>query len=362
MKLKILDRYLIKNFLLTYFFVAFVIVLIICMIDYTEKIDNFLDKKAPVRAILLDYYLNLIPYWINYISPLMVFIATVFFTSRIAARTEIVAMLSSGISFGRILLPYFAGATVLGIITFIMVGWILPKANKVRNGFEQTYVKDEFYFSGRNVHIKIAPQVYAYLESYNVATKTGSKFTLETIEGNSLRAKLSADRIVWQPDKNKWAIHDYRIRTLDSLSPRESLSYGTLIDTTLNLSPKDFESNYNLFQTFTLPELNEYIERLRSRGADGLEVYLIEKYTRFTQPFAILILTAIGVIVSARKSRRGVGWQIAVGFVLAFIYILFFLLSKGVAEAGNINTLLAVWLPNIIFSFIGLVLFKTLPR
>jgi lipopolysaccharide export system permease protein len=360
MRFKILDRYLIKNFLITYVFVAFVIVLIICMIDYTEKVDDFLEKKAPLREILIDYYLNLIPYWINYISPLMVFIATVFFTSRIAARTEIVAILSSGISFGRMLLPYMVGATILGIVTFLQVGWILPKANKIRNNFEKTYVKDQFYFSGHNVHITIAPDVYAYLESYNTSSMTGNKFTMETIKGNELVQKFYADKIVWQPKKGKWTLQNYQVRTLDSLG--EKLSQGMEIDTTINLSPKDFESDYNLFETFTLPELNAHIDLLKSRGSDGLEVYLIEKYIRFTQPFAILILTAIGVIVSARKSRRGVGWQIALGFMLAFIYILFFLLSKGVAEAGTINTLFAVWLPNIVFSCIGMVLYKTLPR
>lgn len=360
MRLKILDRYLIKNFLITYFFVAFVIVLIICMIDYTEKVDDFLEKKAPINEILVDYYLNLIPYWINYISPLMVFIATVFFTSRIAARTEIVAMLSSGISFGRILFPYLIGAVVLGAVTFVQVGWILPKANKIRNTFEKTYVKSEYTFSGRNVHITIAPDVYAYLESYNTASKTGNKFTMETIKGNKLLQKLSADKIVWQDKKKKWTLQNIQVRKIDNL--KETLSYPKDMDTTINLFPKDFESNYNLYETFTLPELNTYIELLRSRGADGLEVYLIEKYVRFTQPFAILILTSIGVIVSARKSRRGVGWQIALGFMLAFIYILFFLLSKGVAEAGTVSTLFAVWLPNIVFSFIGLLLYKTLPR
>ncbi len=360
MRLKILDRYLIKNFLITYLFVAFVIVLIICMIDYTEKVDDFLDKKAPLREIIVDYYFNLIPYWINYISPLMVFIATVFFTSRIAARTEIIAMLSSGISFGRMLLPYMVGASVLGILTFLQVGWVLPLANKIRNNFEKTYVKNEFYFSGRNVHITIAPDVYAYLESYNTSTKTGNKFTMETVNGNKLVQKFSAEKIVWQPQKNKWTLQNYHVRTLDSLG--EQIKTGTEIDTTINLAPSDFESDYNLFETFTLPELNAYIDLLKSRGADGLEVYLIEKYIRFTQPFAILILTAIGVIVSARKSRKGVGWQIALGFMLAFVYILFFLLSKGVAEAGTINTLVAVWLPNIVFSFIGVILYKTLPR
>jgi lipopolysaccharide export system permease protein len=360
MRFKILDRYLIKNFLITYVFVAFVIVLIICMIDYTEKVDNFLDKKAPIKAILVDYYLNLIPYWINYISPLMVFIATVFFTSRIAARTEIIAMLSSGISFGRLLLPYMAGAVILGGLTFLQVGWILPKANKIRNSFEKKYVRQEFYFGSRNVHIAIGPDVYAYLESYNISSQTGNKFTMETINGNKLVQKLSADKLVWEPKKKKWTLQRYQIRTFDDKG--EAIQSGAEIDTTINLYPKDFESDYNLYETFTLPELNDYIDLRRSRGADGIEVYLIEKYTRFTQPFAILILTAIGVIVSARKSRKGVGWQIALGFMLAFVYILFFLLSKGVAESGNISTLFAVWLPNIVFSLIGFVLYKTLPR
>ncbi len=360
MRFKILDRYLLKNFLITYLFVALMIVLIICVVDYTEKVDDFIKRQAPTRAIFLDYYINLVPYWANYISPLMVFIGTVFFTSRIAARTEIVAMLSTGISFGRIMFPYFLGGAVIALYTFAMVGWILPKANKKRNAFEIKYTKDEFYFDGRNVHLKIAPETYAYLESYNNVTKTGNRFTLEMIEGTTLKQKLSADKIVWEPEKEKWSIRNYYIRTINDQG--ETITTGTEIDTTINLTPRDFESQYKVFETFTLPELENHIELLKSRGSDGLEVFLIEKYTRFTQPFAIFILTAIGVIVSARKSRRGVGWPIAMGFLLAFVYILFFLVSKGIAEAGNINTLFAVWLPNIVFSVIGIVLYKTLPR
>ena len=360
MKLRILDRYLLKSFLATYLFVAFVIVLVICMIDYTEKVDDFIKNQVPGRAIFVEYYLNFIPYWFNFISPLTVFIATVFFTARLAARTEVIAMLSSGISFGRFLVPYLIGASLIALLMFWLVGWVLPKANLVRNEFEKKYVKSQYYYDGRNVHIKIAPEVYAYLESYNTGTQTGNKFSLETIAGTELKKKLTADRIVWQPEKERWTLENYRIRTLDGL--RESVTTGATLDTTINLSPKDFESDYNLFETFTLPELNDHIDLVISRGADGVEVYLIEKYIRFSQPVTILILTAIGVIVSARKSRRGVGLQIAFGFILAFIYILFFLISKGVAEAGNINTLLAIWLPNIVFSGVGLLLYKTLPR
>lgn len=360
MRLRIVDKYLIKNLLITYVFVSLMITLIICMIDYTENLDDFIKRKAPAKAIVFDYYLNLIPYWINFLSPLMVFIATVFFTSRIAARTEIVAMLSTGISFGRIILPYLCGAFFLSLISFYMVGWVLPKANSIKNQFAITYLKDQFYYSGRNVHLTIAPDVYAYMESYNNVSHTGNKFTLETIKGNQLIQKLSADKIVWNPETEKWTLKNYRLRTLADMD--EVLSYGTDLDTTLNLNPGDFENTYKLFENFTLPELNKYIDLLISRGSDGLEVYLIEKYTRFTQPFAIMILSAIGVIVSARKSRRGIGLQIAMGFFLAFAYILFYLLSKGIAEAGTINTLLAVWMPNIIFSCIGILLYKTLPR
>lgn len=360
MKLRILDKYLVKNLLINYVFVSVMITLIVCMIDYTENLDDFIKRKAPAKAIIFDYYMNLIPYWINFLSPLMVFIATVFFTSRIAARTEVVAMLSTGISFGRIILPYLCGAFFLSLASFYMVGWVLPKANSVKNQFAITYLKDQFFYSGRNVHLTIAPDVYAYMESYNNVSHTGNKFTLETIKGNQLLQKLSAEKIVWNPESEKWTLKNYRVRTLSDMG--ETITYGTDVDTTLNLNPGDFENTYKLFENFTLPELNQYIDLLISRGSDGLEVYLIEKYTRFTQPFAIMILTAIGVIVSARKSRRGIGLQIALGFFLAFAYILFYLLSKGVAETGNINTLLAVWMPNIIFSAIGIALYKTLPR
>src|SRR5690606_55162 len=360
MKLKILDKYLLKNFLITYVFVSLLITLIICMIDYTENLDDFIKRKAPPKEILFDYYLNLIPYWINFLSPLMVFIATVFFTSRIAARTEIIAMLSTGISFGRIIVPYLTGAFFLSLLSFYMVGWVLPKANTVKNQFAITYLKDQFFFSDRNVHLTMANDVYAYMESYNNISLTGNKFTLETIRGNELVQKLSADKIVWNPETEKWTLKNYRVRTLTDMG--ETITYGTELDTTLNITPRDFENTYKLFETFTLPELNQHIDLLISRGSDGLEVYQIEKYTRFTQPFAIMILTAIGVIVSARKSRQVIGLQIALGFFLAFTYILFYLLSKGIAEAGSINTLLAVWLPNIIFSVIGVVLYKTLPR
>ncbi|WP_128543191.1 LptF/LptG family permease [Larkinella soli] len=358
--MKLLDQYILKRFLLTYLFVVLVIVLVVCVIDYTEKVDDFYKHNAPTSKIIFDYYLNFIPYWANYISPLMVFIATVFMTSRLAAKSEIIAILSSGISFIRLMVPYFMGAVILGVATYFLVGWVVPKANRTRIAFELKYTKDPYTYSGRNIHLKVGPNVYAYLESYNNQTNTGYKFTLEQVQGNQLRRKLSSDRIEWSPQKKKWTVYDYNIRTINGL--QESLSNGTKVDTLLNLYPSDFDSDYSLFETFTFPELDNYIDLLRSRGADGIETYLLEKYSRQTRPFAIIILTAIGVIMSARKSRRGVGWQVALGFMLAFVYLLFFMMAKGIAESGNMSPILAVWLPNLIFAGIGLLLYHTIPR
>jgi lipopolysaccharide export system permease protein len=358
--LKILDSYIIKRFLTTYIYVVFIIVAIVVVVDYTEKADDFIEKKVRTSEIIFDYYLNFIPYWANYISPLMIFIATVFMTANMAAKTEIIAILSSGVSFMRFMRPYILGATVVALITFFMVGWFIPKANKTRLAFENKYIKNQYYFNGRDIHLKIAPEVYAYLESYSNVSKTGFRFTLEKIKGTKLLEKLSAEQIVWDSTKRKWKIEDYKIRKFNS--KLHTLVRGTSIDSTLNMYPKDFESDYNLYETFTLNELDSYINQIKSRGSDGVETYLIEKYQRYSSPFAVFILTIIGVILSARKARGGVGIQIALGFVLAFVYIMFFVLSKGIAEKGGIPPLLAVWLPNLVFSAIGILLYKTVPR
>lgn len=358
--MKILDLYILKKFLKTYVFAVFLIVLIVMVIDYTEKIDDFIRKQAPLNEILFDYYLNFIPYWANYISPLMVFIATVFFTANLAAKTEIIAILSSGVSFTRLMRPYLIGSSIVAVGTFIMIGWIVPNANKIRVPFEHRYINNTYFFDKRDVHIKIAPEIYAYIESYDNSTNTGYRFSLERISNNEIKEKLMSDHITWDSVRKKWTIHDYRIRTL--VGKKTGIVFGSKIDTTLNLYPKDFQNKHLLHETFTLPELERHIQLVRSRGADGIEIFLIEKYLRFANPFSVIILTIIGFLVSARKSRGGVGFQIALGFSLAFVYILFFMMSKGIAEGGGMPPLLAVWLPNIIFGGIGIGLYYTLPR
>lgn len=359
--MNILDKYLIKRFLTTYVFAVLVIVLIIMVIDFVEKNDDFIQKEAPMRAILLQYYANLAPYWANYISPLMIFISTVFFTAQLAAHTEIVAILSSGVSFRRLMFPYFIGASIIAIFSFVMVGWILPRANTERLAFENVYVNDKFYFSTRDFHIAVAPNTYAYMSSYNNEAKTGYDFTMEKIVNNKLVEKLSAKRITWDDSTKKWKIHDYKIRTLGIM--KDKMLYGTAPkDTAVNLSPNDFENEHQIQESYTIPELQEKISLIKTRGAEGIESFQIELYQRFATPFAVIILSLMGLIVSARKTRGGVGFQIAIGFVLAFVYILFYIMSKGIAESGNMPPILAVWLPNIVFGTIGTVMYFTVPR
>jgi lipopolysaccharide export system permease protein len=361
--MKILDKFLIKRFLSTYVFAVFIIVLIIIVIDFVEKNDNFIDHQAPLKLILGQYYLNLAPYWANYISPLMIFISTVFFTAKMASHTEIIAILSTGTSFIRLMRPYMIGASLVAILSFIMVGWVLPRANKVRINFENKYIEEKYYFDSRDYHMAIEKNIYAYLSSYDVLNKTAYDFTLEKIKDNQLIEKLSARRAVYIDSIGKWKLWDYKIRKIGIMKDELTFSKDNIsLDTTLNMFPSDFENANNVHETMTIPALRKKIALLNSRGSEGVEIFQIEYYQRFATPFAVIILSIMGLIVSARKSRGGVGLQIAIGFVLAFIYILFYIMSKGIAEAGNMPPLLAVWLPNIVFSAIATLMYFTVPR
>jgi lipopolysaccharide export system permease protein len=359
---KTLDKYLFKKFLSTYVFTVFIIVLIIVVIDFVEKNDNFLENQAPMRAILLEYYLNLAPYWANYVSPLMIFISTVFFTAKLASHTEIIAILSSGISFLRLMLPYFMGALVVALFSFVMVGWILPKANKKRLAFEDKYIEQQV-FDDRDFHMALKKNKYVYLSSYDKLNKTAYDISLETFKDNQLIEKLHAKRAVYVDSIKKWKLFDYRIRKIGIM--KDALIFGgenISMDTTIQLYPSDLEAFKNKQETMSIPELARHINLTNERGAEGVEVFLLEYYQRFATPFSVIILSIMGLIVSARKSRGGVGVQIAVGFVLAFIYILFFLISKGIAESGDMHPMLAVWLPNIVFTGVGVIMYYTVPR
>ncbi|MBC7919557.1 MAG: LptF/LptG family permease [Ferruginibacter sp.] len=358
--MKLLDQYIVGKFLKTYLFVVLILVSVICVIDFTEKNEDFIQHNLGASDIVMGYYRHLFPYWASLLSPITVFIATVFVTAQMASHTEVIAILSSGVSFRRMMVPYLIGSALIGMLNFALVSYVIPNSNKVRIAFERKYVKSPFYFEERNIHLKVAPNTYVYMDSYTNVTNSGYRFTMEDIEGTTLKRKLESERITWDSTKRKWQIANYKLRTFEG--DRETLSYGTGMDTVLNLKPKDFDSNYMLYETFTLPELDDFIRELQSRGSDGVVTYQIEKYVRFTSPFAIIILCMIGVIVSARKSRGGVGFQIAFGFVLAFVYIIFFIMTKTIAEVGGLNPIVGVWIPNVVFALVGVLLYKTVPR
>jgi lipopolysaccharide export system permease protein len=375
--MKLLDKYILKQFLSTFFFVVLILLAVISVIDMTDKMEKF--SKANLSGYeILGYYGNFIPWIGSFITPITIFIATVYVCSRMAVRTEIIAMLSSGVSFLRMVVPFFLGAFIIAIISFALNGWILPISNKSRLAFEVQYLKNKFYYDKRNIHIQVAPETFLYLQSYNNGTNTGYNFSLEKFNHNRLVEKLTASRIEWDSTKQKWTLRDYRIKKIDAIfespSPQEKrietkpISFpggeatGATMDTALVITPKEFENDYRKYDGMTLNELDDYISTLKARGSTGIEVYQVEKYTRYSAPFTIFILVFMGVIVSSRKSRGGTGLQIALGFFLSFVFIIFFTLFRTFAEAGSMPPWVSVWIPNLIFAAISIGMYKYVPR
>ncbi|AMM50336.1 permease [Rufibacter sp. DG15C] len=358
--MKLLDKYILKKFLTTFVFVVIILMAVICVIDFVEKNDDFIQNNLSARTIIFDYYINMIPFYANLLSPITVFIATVFVTAKLASHTEIVAILSSGVSFKRMLVPYIIGSVVIGIFIFFFSAYVIPNANKTRVAFEIKYVKNPYTYEGRNVHFRIGPETYAYLESYNNHANVGYKFTLETIKKQELVRKLASESIRWDSTKQKWHMDAYTLRTFNG--DKETVTTGGPVDTTLNMLPKDFASTYRMRETLTMAELDDVIKEKQMRGATDIAEFMTEKYERYSYPFAITVLTVIGVILSSRKVRGGVGFQIALGFILAFIFIIFVMMSRSLAQVGGIPPQLAAWIPLAVFSVIGVVLYKTVPR
>lgn len=359
--MKLLDRYILKNFLVTFFFTVLIFVVVVCVVDFTENNDDFIEEKVPYSEIFGDYYLNYVPYLANMLSPIMIFIATVIVTARMAARTEIIAMFNCGMSFLRILLPYFVGSGLVAILTFYLIGWVIPDANKVRIDFEEKYLRGNKNVESFDIHMKISPEQYIYMKSYNPMSESGYDFTLESVKGNELISKLKANKARFNQEKQTWYLNNYSIRQFAE-NGKETFHRGTGLDTIIPLKPSDLEINPMLYVTLTMGELEEHIQKLKERGSEEVAFYVVEKTERYTYPFAIIILTVIGVIVSGRKSRQGTGFQIAFGFALAIIYILFVILSRTISQYGSVGPITAAWTPNIIFTFIGYIMYKTLPR
>ena len=356
-----LDAYIVSKFITTFFVALLLIIGIVIIFDISEKIDYFVEKEAPLGAIIFSYYMNFIPYFMNMFSPLFVFITVIFFTSKMAADSEIIAILSCGISFHRMMVPYIFSATLIAILSLCLNLFIIPEANKTRLEFENQYIKERTKSVGRNVHYQIAPGEFVFAESFSSWNNTAYRFTLERIENHKLVSKLSAETAVYDADKNIWHLKKYFIREYnDDLT--DNIRSGRQIDTVLDLSSKDFYLNEKTVETLTYSELNELIATQKMRGDGNVKFALIEKNTRFALPFSAFILTIMGVALSSKKRRGGIGWNIGIGIALAFTYILFLRFSQMFVFTDTLPPSIALWLPNMVFAVIAGFLYRIAPK
>lgn len=359
--LKIIDIYIIRKFLGTFFYAISLLILIVIIFDVSENIDSFIQKEAPLKAIIFDYYLNFIPYFINLFIYLFTFISVIFFTSKLAGNTEIIAILSSGVSFRRLLLPYMISAVILAVLSFYLGNFLIPKTNQVRRVFKNNYMENLTRDKSKNMHIQISPGKFAYVESYNSKLQTGHKFSLEEFVGQELIYKLMAERIYLDTVNNSWRLKNYYIRTIDSLGG-QTLIKGPEMDTTFSLKPEDLYKIKEEFEEMDFFELNAEIEAEKQKGSQAYKKFEVEKNKRTSGPVAIIILTVIGVSLSSRKVRGGIGMHLGVGIALTFSYILLMQVSTVFSTFGNLSPLIASWIPNIIFTVIAIYLLIKAPK
>lgn len=358
---KILDWYISRKFIFTFFIALILIIGIVIIFDISEKIDDFVENEAPLNEIVFTYYLNFVPKFINMFSPLFVFITVIFFTSRLAANSEIIAILSGGISYHRMMVPYLASATLIALLSLGLNLYVIPRSNLEVVQFEAKYVKHHNDYKRSNIHYQIAPGEFVYVNSYRSWSNTAEKITLETIRDNKLVSKLSAELAVWDSTYGGWHMKDYTIREYTN-GLQDRVKTGEQLDTIIPLTVTDFYRNEKTVETLTIKQLNELIDTQNLRGDANVIYAQIEKHTRYALPFSALILTIIGVALSSRKKRGATGWNIGIGIALAFSYILFLRFSQMFVFTGTLSPGIALWIPNLLYSIIAAFLYRMAPK
>ena len=353
--LKTIDLYIIKKFLGTFFYAIVLIISIAMVFDISENLDEFISKDATIHQIIFDYYLNFIPYFANLFSSLFTFIAVIYFTSKMAYNSEIIAILSSGVSYHRLMRPYIISAFIIAAFSFSLGAYIIPPANKKRIDFRSTYINNDRNYLERNIHRQLSPGVYIYMQSYNTTNDVGYKFTIEKFKDGELESKLTSDYIKWDREHKKWVIHNYFIRDIDGY--KESITTGAAIDTTLNMKPEDYRVVKNQVETMTLPQLSKEIKDMKMRGVNSIS-YEIEKHKRISGPFSAFILTLIGASLASRKVKGGIGLHLGLGILFSFSYIMFMQVSTVFAISGSVPPVLAAWIPNFIFGGLAIYLYR----
>ncbi|MBR1573381.1 MAG: LptF/LptG family permease [Bacteroidales bacterium] len=352
-----------KKFMLTFFIALLFIIGIVIIFDISEKIDDFVEHQVTLKSIVFDYYINFIPYFMNMFSPLFVFITVIFFTSRLAQNSEIIAILSCGISFHRLMVPYIVSAFLIALLSLSLNLWVIPPANLKRNEFEAKYIRyHDNKTNTRNVHYQISPGQFVFVESFSKINNTAYKFSLESVENNRLTSKLSAESAVWDSTFGGWRLRKYFLREYAQNSIYDRVRYGDKLDTVINLTVTDFLRRKDTVESQDINELNDFIDMQRMRGDATVQHSLVEWHTRFALPFSAFILTILGVSLSSRKKRGGIGWNLAAGIALSFSYILFLKFSQMFVATGTLPPWFAIWLPNIIYTIIAAVLYHLAPK
>lgn len=351
-----LDWYVIRKFLGSFFASIALIIIVVVVFDISEKLDKFIEKDAPLNAILFDYYLNFIPYFINMFSSLFIFISVIFFTTRMAQNTEILPVFCSGISFARFSVPYILCALFIGILNLVLANFVIPDVNKPRIAFERLYVKNPYQNVNSNIHLQYDSNTYYYVESFDNHTDMGYRFTEEIIENNRLVSKTSAQNIRFDSAKEKWRLIEYSERKLEPQG--EVFASGHYKEADMPVRPMDFAADFVKVDEMNFTELNQLIEQEKTRGGSLVPFYRFERLQRFLHPLSAIILTLMGLAISSNKTRQGMGKNLAIGIALAFTFILFLQMSRALASSGSMPIWLAALLPIIIYGIITGVLIR----
>lgn len=345
-----LDWYVIRKFLGSFFASIALIIIIVVVFDISEKLDKFIEKDAPMRAIIFDYYVNFIPYFINMFSSLFIFISVIFFTTRMAQNTEILPILCSGISYRRLMVPYIFCALLIGSLNLVLANFVIPDVNKTRIQFERTYVKNPYHNTNTNIHLQYDSTTYYYVESFDNATDMGHRFSCEVIENNRLVSKINARNIRYDSARDMWKLLDYTER---ELTPEgEKFSKGSYKEIVLPVRPIDFAADFVKVEEQNYRELNRLIEQEKMRGSNLVSIYRYERLQRFLHPLSAIILTLMGLCLSSAKTRNGMGKNLAVGIALAFTFILFLQMSQAFAISAVMPIWAAALLPIFIYGIV----------
>lgn len=361
--LKRLDRYIIGKFIGTYFYSIILIISISIVFDINENLAKFTTNQAPLKAIVMDYYANFIPYFANLFSPLFVFIAVIFFTSKLAGNSEIIAMLASGTSFKRLMRPYMISAAIIALLNLYLGAMVIPKGTVVRQNFESRYKNKKKITSATNVQLQVGKGIIAYMQQYDDANRTGYGFSLDKFENKKLVSHMTASTIRYDSisdSRYHWTINNYKIRTLKGL--REEITTGASLDTLIMMEPMDLVFSKGQQETFTSPELLQYISKQQERGSQNVVQYEVEFHKRIAMSFASFILTIIGVSLSSRKRKGGMGLYLGIGLALSFAYILLQTISSTFAINAGLPAMLAAWIPNILYIFIAYFCYRQAPN